>query len=415
MVIKDKTQLKQKLAAAGYKDVKDVSGSRVNVSIQSNDRVGALVDIAKKLKGVYNEKGSGSSIGRVEINSKWTVYVKTKGSGGSGAGADATRLTESAQCVYCACRWNKKPYTQANLKAAVAQAPTDEKIKNILEKLDDDWIKSCSLVADKLFSKYGNEKYHFHRGDSWVDNLENHWKALNKKEEKFSNLNKWSPADIYMTSAAGRQIDIKKAKNILQLNDLLLKAYKTKDIIGVSLKKVGSSVNFAEKNITTQRLQYNYKDYITGKRGFFLSGDSYITYDGGEIQFRRFGTTWQGEIKGKFANMGKISGGPIASILKDEFKIDFIPQKDIVEKTDKNLKLFYSFYKDVEPRPLPYKKFLEEVEKLDLNWYISKILSTQLMSIVKNMSAAKRNQFVSSLLNYAGSESALSGPYVKVY
>lgn len=415
MIIKDKAQLKEKLAKAGYKNIKDVSGTRVNVLIKSKDRVGALIDIAKKLKGAYNEKASGSSIGRTEINSKWTIYVKTEGSGGSGAGAEATRLTESAQCVYCACKWNKKPYTQANLKAAAAQAPTDEKIKNILEKLDDDWIKSCSLVADKLYSKYNSKNYHFHRGDSWVDKLENHWKTLNKKEQKFSNLNKWSPADIYMTTQVGRQIDITKTNNILELNELLLKAYKTKDIIGVSLKKVGSSVNFVEKNITSERVKYKYKEYVTGKRGFFLSNDSYIFYDGGEIQFRRFGTTWQGEIKGKFANMGKISGGPIATLLKDEFKIDFIPQRDIVEKTNKNLKLFYSFYKDVETRPLSYKKFLEEVEKLDLNWYISKILSTQMMSIVKNMSTAKRNQLVSSLLNYAGSESALSAPYVKVY
>jgi len=355
MQFKTKKDLINKLESLGYKDIKDVSGSRLNVLIDSSDRVGALVELAKKLKGVYNPKGSGSSIGRTEVNSKWTIYVKTKGSGGSGAGAEATRLTESAQCVYCACRWRKLPYTEKNLRASILEAPTDEKINNIVKKLDDDWIRSCSSVAEILFKKYGSKKYHFHRGDIWVDTLENHWKELNKKDPKFANLNKWSPADIYMTTVKGRQIDITKSKNILELNDILLKAYTSKDIIGVSLKKVGQSVNFAEKNITTQRPQYKFKDYITGKRGFFLSGDSYILYDGGEIQFRRFGTTWQGEIKGKFANMGKISGGPIANILKDEFKIDFIPQKDILERTDKNMKLFYSFYKDVETKPLSYK------------------------------------------------------------
>lgn len=414
MAITTKDQLISKLSSIGYDEIKSPSGNRVNVLIETTERVDSLIDIAKKLKGKYNPKGSGSSIGRTEIG-KFTIYVKTKGSGGSGAGAEATRLTESAQCVYCACRWNKKPYTQANLKEAVSQAPTDEKIQNILKKLDDSWIKSCSLVAEKLYSKYGSKKYHFHRGDSWVDTLENHWKELNKKDQKFSNLNKWSPADIYMTTAAGRRLDVTKTKNIVELNNLLMKAYKSKDIIGVSLKKVGNTVNFAEKNITAVRPKYEFEKYVTGKRGFFMSGDSYIVYEGGEIQFRRFGTTWQGEIKGKFANMGKISGGPIATILKDEFKIDFIPQNQIVERSEKNMKLFYEFYKDAETRPLSYKKFREQADALDLNWYISKLMSTQLMSIVKNMSKAKKNQFVSSLLNYAGSESKLSAPYVKVY
>lgn len=414
MTITTKAQLISRLSSIGYDEIKDAAGNRVNILIKTSDRVDTLIAIAKKLKGKYNPKGSGSSIGRTEIG-KFTVYVKTKGSGGSGAGADATRLTESAQCIYCSCKWNKTPYTQVNLKAAVSTAPTDEKIQNILKKLDDSWIKSCSLVAETLHSKYKGKKYYFHRGDSWVDTLENHWKELNKKDQKFSNLNKWSPADIYMTTAAGRKLNITKTKNIVELNSLLLKAYKSKDIIGVSLKKVGNSVNFAEKNVTTKRITYEFEDYITGKRGFFLSGDSYILYEGGEIQFRRFGTTWQGEIKGKFANMGKISGGPIASILKDEFKINLIPQNQIVDRSEKNMKMFYQFYKDVETRPLSYKKFREEADVLDLNWYISKIMSTQLMSIVKNMSKAKRNQFVSSLLNYAGSESKLSAPYVKVY
>ena len=39
--------------------------------------------------------------------------------------------------------------------------------------------------------------------------------------------------------------------------------------------------------------------------------DTYIFFDGGEIQFRTFSENkgWQGEIKGETASGGKVSGG----------------------------------------------------------------------------------------------------------
>jgi hypothetical protein len=401
------------IKALGYADVKS-AGKKITVTIPDNARVAALETIAKKLKGKYNPRGAGSSIGRTEFQGGFIVLVKS-GKGGSGAGSDITQLTESAQCVYAACHWLGLTYTDANLKKAVKSAPTNEKIDNIIKNLDKEWQASCILVAEKLKKQFNSKKYTFHRGDVWVDTLENHWKALNKVEKSFSNLNKWSPADIYMVSDVGKTIDITKTKNIIELNKVLLNALNKKDIIGVSLKKVKGAVNLAYKNIDDTRTKYMFNDYTLGKRGFFLSGDGYIIFEGGEIQFRTFGSTWQGEIKGKNANMGKISGGPIATILKTKLKIDMIPQSEIVERNEKNMKLFYSYYKALETNPKSYKDFVITMTEKDQNFYVSKLMTTQLMYHVHSLTKKKKDEFISSVLNYAGSESDLSGPYVKVY
>jgi hypothetical protein len=58
---------------------------------------------------------------------------------------------------------------------------------------------------------------------------------------------------------------------------------------------------------------------------------------------------------------------------------------------------------------------LAQLSEKDQNWYLSKILTTQLIAIVENSTKDKKNEFVSALVNYAASESKLSGPYCKIY
>ena len=129
-----------------------------------------------------------------------------------------------------------------------------------------------------------------------------------------------------------------------------------------------------------------------------------------------FGSTWQGELKGTNANMGKVSGGPIASILKIQFDKDLTPQRELIGRTDRDMSLFYDWYKAVPyHNKISLKEFYDESSKKDQTWYISKIMTTQLMSIIESFSKKQKDEFASAMVNYAGSESVLSGPYVKVY
>lgn len=397
------------LNSAGYQ-VKKITGKNIDIIVES-DRVTALTNIAKQFKGKYNPKGGSSSIGRAELPDGLYVNAKPKG-GGSGAGSDITTLAESAQCVYCAAVWNNKDYSGTSFKAVKSSFAIDGKLEDIINKLPEQWIASCMLSAEKLKKEFGRKKYTFHRGSAWVDALENHWKTLNKKESLFANLNKWSPADIYMVSDTGSRINLQSTNTIVELNSMMMEAIKVRDIIGVSLKQVKGSASLAYKNIDSTRYTYKFESLTTGKRGFLLSGDSYINFSGGEIQFRTFGSTWQGEIKGKNANMGKISGGPINAIMaRNNIKIK--PQTQIVNKTPELLKEFYKFYKHFEKtNALPEEQFIAAITLKDQNWWVSKFLSAQLMYYI-DMHKDK-DAVVTAMIGYAASESELSGPYAKV-
>jgi len=415
--------LEASVTELGYKDFQQKSSKKLVIMLpRGGDRAGVLDEIATKYKnygGKYNDKSSESSVGRTEFTGGFTVLAKIKGGGGSGAGSDLTKLTESAQCVYNACYYSGAKFTNTNLKKYSKSADTDEQLTNILDKLPDDWIISSKLIAEKLKSLYpGNGKnYVHHRGSRWVDQLESHWKVLNNEAGKpFSNLNKWSPADIWMVSSTGSRTNLTNTKNIVELNELLVKMLRSKDIIGVSLKKAVNTANYKELNVDANRPTYKFEKTTTGLRGFFQSNDGYMFFQGGKAQFRTFGSTWQGELKGANANMGKVSGGPIASILKTQFDKDLTPQRELIGRTDRDMSLFYDWYKAVPYHDkISLKEFYDESSKKDQTWYISKIMTTQLMSIIESFSKKQKDEFASAMVNYAGSESVLSGPYVKVY
>lgn len=402
-------QLVSGLTKLGY-EIKKISGNSVDILVDA-DRVGALVKVANAFGGKHNPRGGSSSVGRAELPGGFFVNAKPS-SGGSGAGAAVTQLTESSQCLYCAAAWYTSDYSKDSLKSVKDAVIVDESISNIVDKLPDDWIKSCIATAEILKKEFGRKRYKFHRGSPWVDALQSHWITLNRNEKAFSNLNKWSPADIYMVSQAGEQIDLTKTKSIQELNLLLKKALKDKDIIGVSLKKVERNPTLAYKNLTADRSTYKFKGFTVGKRGFFNSNDAYIEFDGGNIQFRTFGTTWQGEIKGKTANMGKISGGPISSVLSSIGITGWKPQNLITVKNDTLINQMYSWYKSLVSPALSKDDFLKELNSKDQTFWVSKFMSTQLMYHVNQSN--KKDEIVSGMISYAASESELSGPYVKV-
>jgi len=423
--LKDREDLKIQLDKNGFRDLVNGKTSKsVVVQIpKGGDREGTLREVSTKLKSFgskYNPTGGQSSVGRTEVTGGFVVECKIKGGGGSGAGSELTELGESAQCVYLAAKYTQKGnYSNSSLEKAKTNYDVSDSLKNITTKLNDGWISSSKLGAEILAKKFPNtgKNYVAHRGSSWVSDLESHWKILNDEAGKpFTNLNKWSPADIWLVSRKGSSINLTKTKTLVELNKVLTQAYKSKDIVGVSLKKMVDNAQFKELNINSKRNIYEFESSTTGLRGFFQSGDGYIMFNGGKAQFRKFGSTWQGELKGKNANMGKVSGGPLAKFVKEYFNKDMIPQKDLSVADDETIDLFYEWYTKVSDTPNMEKyDFYKEVKKKDMNWFVSKIMTTQLMAIVDNGTKKQRNDFTSGMVNYAASESQLSGPYAKVY
>jgi len=348
--------------------------------------------------------------------------AKTKefgGGRGSGGGSDSTRATESAQCVYLQAVFDdpSTQFTPEAIQNAYAKCHTDASLDEVMLG-DEKWIASSidtARLLHRVLKKQGT--YSFHRGSAWVKALDDKFKELNRQEKLFNDLNKWTPADIWLVKS-GKEgaYDIQGAGSIQQLNQLLLKAFAARDLIGVSLKKAASSkprlkqVNYKKpfKPPVFRAVSYN-------KRGdFFKSKDGYLFGQGGlEIQFRTF-PTFQCEIIGKTAKHGKVSHGGIDSALyattMNRTETRKTLEGEIRKDKEAFLDKFYQFYTGAISNPVDRQEFGKKLANKDVAWLVSKYYVTTIFTMIKG----KEQDFMTYLYRVAKSESADSAVHLKV-
>ena len=357
------------------------------------------------------------------------IIYKLKGSRGSGGGAEATTLTESAQCLYAAIAFGlgreitSNDITQDNVKKYSKFFDINETNERILNELPDEWVESSLLGANKLYQTFkGKGKYIFHRGSKEVDKIEASFKRVSKNENVRININKWNPSDIWMISDDFSFSFFDKENTILGLNQVIQEKLEENILIGVSLKKIIGNVRISVKNIFRDMKTCKYYDgYEYSKKSI----DGYVLLTGGtKIQYRSFGagdglTGWQGEVKGANANQGKISLGPTNLILKNHGQktIPTNAAKRVREEPDK-------VFSEISKGLAKYARMTKtEINKLKndpkiytLKFLYSKLQVTQLLDILENklLKKDKRNQIVEDLYLYASSQSKYSSAYYKL-
>ena len=159
------------------------------------------------------------------------------GGSGSGGGSSGTKDAESAQCVYLQAIWDNPntKFTKDELAVAYDKVYVNATKDGILN-LSDDWVTSSITSAKILYKALNKKRYTFHRGSDWVKTLEKLFN--NSGQDYFSDINKWTPADIWLinNSELGKY-DLESGVGLPYLNNVLRQAYANRDIIGVSLKK----------------------------------------------------------------------------------------------------------------------------------------------------------------------------------
>ena len=354
------------------------------------------------------------------------IYKKKGGSAGSGAGAALTKLTESSQCLYAGIAFalgrhiTNADINEENAKKYSNMYETDEKLESMLNDLPDIWITSSVLGANKLWDTFGRKgKFVFHRGSKTVDAIENNFKRIKKIEGVRMDLNKWSPADIYIVSDKFDITCLNEERTILGLNQCMQERIENNTLIGVSLKKIMGTARISLKNVfrdmkTTKEYEgYTYSD---------ASMDAYLNLKGGtKIQFRSFGgpnslTGWQGEVKGAQANQGKISLGPVNMILKNH-GISIIPTNAAQRVKGRERQSVYAEILE------GYKKYsragkervTDVIMKAPDSWLYSKLQATQLLDRIEGIRGKeKKNQVIEALYLYASSQSKYSAAYYKL-
>ena len=228
--------------------------------------------------------------------------------------ADKTALAESSQALFCAVadflgeRKSdklldiKKYLTFTDFKRAVGEQVISKAEKRIrtpgvtlsdIEEFllkNNDWYKSSTLIALKLvkditgidadfkLKQEGFQKLFYFRGDQEVmGNIEKLFKIANTSpitvanQVKFGNVNKWSPADIYLATAKAKS-DIAnavlKAKpktySFIELNILTSNLIDSGDLLPLSLKKT-------TKTVQLQKVNFDKKDEIKALEKVSLS------------------------------------------------------------------------------------------------------------------------------------------------
>ena len=275
---------------------------------------------------------------------------------------------------------------------------------NWLQDVDNKGKNVYMRIAEKLYNSsvatpFKNKKVYFHRASDWMNAIYEVKKRALDTDKKLAQEartaplsgltdDKWNPGDIWLSTIGGASQNPNASgegnsplcynnesksdcSTFALLKDQVLKNAKEGKLLGVSLKKVGSSAGLSEFNTAdrTQNLNVGYAGFVFGQTGnFFSSADMYLHFNSGDtMQLRSTATTssWQGEIKGTEASGGKIGGGGInyfmEAILKESIGFDAIKgvkdwsEKKIVDKanmyrlyTEYN-KLQMGDFKDVTP------------------------------------------------------------------
>ena len=340
------------------------------------------------------------------------------GGKGSGAGSSGTRAAESAQCVYCQAIWNnpKTDFNMLELQAAYAQVKVDASWEEI-QNLSDDWVVSSISVAKGLYKALGRNTYSFHRGSEFVDMIGNLFK--NSGQTYFSDINKWTPADIWMVQDTKlSNYDFSASPALPYINQELMKAYAARDIIGVSLKKT-TRVKFKQINYKKPFKSPTYTKKTLGKKNFFAAKDGYLFGANNlEMQFRTF-PAFQAEIIGGKAKHGKLSGdsginSPIGKVLQGVGIREFPTRTEITNlikrENDKFFEMLYAEYLNAgEDSKVTLDDMKKKLGKKDSNWLESKYLVTFMFNRLKG----KEQKFLELAYRYAKSESEDSCVHLK--
>ena len=369
---------------------------------------------------------------------KTTQFGSNKGSGG---GADATALFEGAACWMTAYRYSLRKdidvdytVTLEDLEAVSNSVETDEPLGKIHDFIMNDpaWMKSSIRTANKLYNatKFRNTNFKFHRGTSIVNTVESHYLAVNRADGRpFSQINKWSPADIYMCD---HSFDTSLITNEMTFqggfNKVLLDLLAEKKLIGVSLKKVTANLaNLTEHNFTRASLTVSKPFQSVGSKSLMNSMDVYVEGQGLSVQFRatdREGKTWQGEVMGSSAKHGKVGGGVMNYIMESVYgsgngvfsEYDSASQVATAARLGSlDSKIFALANKRsgfvCAAGEVPN---LQDISAMRNQWKFAKYLGLVVVDRLMSGTKAQRDEITTRIYLYATSASDNSAPYIKI-
>ena len=345
----------------------------------------------------------------------------------SGAGAEVTALAESLQAYACAARQALRKdlktieeITDKNTR----DADCDRKLSDCIKKLDEAWYYSCIQTANQMAKDFRFGNYKFYRGGNIPNSIYSVFTKY-KKESGLTGSDKWNPADIWIKSKAHTlRTDF---DNLTDYNKYIYDAFKKRDLIGISLKKIGPQQRAKPKVFNDGKpLDAKFKGFKIGNDPT-NSKDAYIEFVSesgpGMVQLRNFSSravpsSWQGEIKGKYAAAGKMGGGVLLNAAKEAGVNNAFVPKDLWNKIENantdTVKEFCKMFKDITIVSTSIDQLIPLVAakaKVDKTWWMSKYFSVAYCYMMKQNK--KEDKIANAIYSYASSASKFSSVFIK--
>jgi|11BtaG_2_1085332.scaffolds.fasta_scaffold11180_2 hypothetical protein len=359
------------------------------------------------------------------------------GGAGAGGGTAQTAVGESAQCLWMAAMLGEghdKPvdyFTDEILSKYFKRISVGKtSLKDILN-IDEGWKTSAYLTAQyAIRENIIDRDMTFHRDDKLMKAI---YSAKNVafKNNDFKPLpdDKWNPGDIW-AAERGFNVDSLDTSTLESYNDDILDAYLQKTCVGISLKKVKKACTGVEKNVERPPETSDYK-FSEGHIKALVRGEwyttkaNYITFAGGQVDLRAntaFGSH-KAEIKGKGARGGGVSWGfmqdaskriygkskmlPKNTQMKKEAKAILKGDRKAIAKFTKMLNLFdKTISEDDVLNQIVGKKGADV-------WAHGKLGGLYILELI-HKGGKKADQFVTQMVNYAGSSTSDSSAYIKL-
>jgi len=417
------------LQKLGYAKVIPLKKNVAAIYVPKSDRAISLKEIAKKLRGKYDTSGkaqreSGSSIGGVYLRNGMIIGAKPDASKSLN-----TDQQETLQGIYIAAKMMKPStkYSMADLRVASNKMVQSKySIDDLYEIAGKGWLESSRLAAEATYDFLGRQSYIVcQRSNSkFVDNISITANKLIRESGKNMGIDKWNPADVWLVKKKFLTHNFKQYTSIIDLNEFIYESYKSKDIVGVSLKatKKKASVKIFNDGITQE---FKYEGYRAGA-SFVKSMSNTIIFTGGKISFRLFGRLSDviGEIEGKHAAGGKIGGGPLFRIIREFDKKFQVPAwKDIFKMYETKPEFVVShLYKDMQKlapsqaAEITEDQFAQAIEEKGNSetYVISKWHADEVVHSFERMKKSVRNDCIAAILGYASSSTEISSIFIKV-
>ena len=366
------------------------SGDKKSIIVTDKDIIDEITDDT----GNYNpEKGESYFKGRNRYTSviddgdvkyKLNDVEKTTefGSpGGSKKRSDSTRYYETLACLFLSLRQRLRiNIIESDINFILGKRNFDRCLNYVVSKVDvnpdilrefwDEWKNTFIKISNSLYNRntivnkdkksnfclYGNKAYKFYQiSSAGLEKLPNnvckeifdaYTRCIKKLKLPFKpNMAKWNPSDIWAANIRAEEkicSSLRKCKNIDELNDCINQLFRTRDLVGISLKKVIKNdiniiinhmtdppiytfkhVKVSENSLNTISVDIvvNCESLVFGDGSDYVNRDEYMTIRSFDTNR---GSDISGEIKGKAAQQGKISLTQINRIL-NTYGVETIP------------------------------------------------------------------------------------------